>query len=51
MHNEEEVTAGVLGFVALGFYAGNIYGGVNAAHRYNETGRDRWLQETPQRGQ
>ena len=46
VHNDEEVTAAVVGFVALAFYTGNVYGGINAAHRYNETSRDQWLQET-----
>jgi len=32
---EEEVTAGVVGVVALGFYSGNIYGGVRAAENFN----------------
>jgi putative component of membrane protein insertase Oxa1/YidC/SpoIIIJ protein YidD len=30
-HNDEDATAVALGFVALGFYAGNVYGAVNAA--------------------
>jgi putative component of membrane protein insertase Oxa1/YidC/SpoIIIJ protein YidD len=34
-HRGERVTAGALGFVAFGFYAGNIYGGVNAAAKYD----------------
>jgi hypothetical protein len=39
-HRDEKVTAGALGFVALGFYLGNVYGGVNAAAKH-----DRALQE------
>ena len=35
-HNEEEVSAVAIGVVALGFYAGNVYGAVNAAHHFNE---------------
>lgn len=35
IHNEEEVTAAALGFVAFGFYAGNVYGAVNAAARHD----------------
>ena len=44
--NEEEVPAGVLATVALGFYAGNIYGGINAAERYNRTHRESFLGST-----
>jgi len=39
-HRDERVTAGALGFVAFGFYVGNVYGGVNAAARH-----DRALQQ------
>ena len=39
-HRDERVTAGALGFVAVGFYLGNVYGGVNAAAKH-----DRALQE------
>jgi len=40
---EEDVTAGALGFVAFGFYSGNIYGGVNAAEKFNRRERDSFL--------
>jgi putative component of membrane protein insertase Oxa1/YidC/SpoIIIJ protein YidD len=39
-HRDERVTAGALGVVALGFYLGNVYGGVNAVAKH-----DRALQE------
>jgi putative component of membrane protein insertase Oxa1/YidC/SpoIIIJ protein YidD len=45
-HNEEDVTAITLGVVAVGFYAGNIYGAVNAAHLYNEERRAAFLTGT-----
>lgn len=41
--SEEEITAGVLGTVALGFYTGNVYGGVNAADRFNRRTRESFL--------
>lgn len=33
--NEQYGLGGLLSFVGLGFYAGNIYGAVNDAHKYN----------------
>ncbi len=36
--NELYALGGTIGFVAFGFYAGNIYGSVSSAHKYN---RDR----------
>jgi hypothetical protein len=39
-HRDERVTAGALGCVAFGFYAGNVYGGVNAAARHDRAVRD-----------
>jgi len=44
--NDEEVTAGALGVLALGFYAGNVYGGANAAQRFNRNERARFLDRT-----
>ncbi len=34
--NEQYGLGGLLSFVGLGFYAGNIYGAVNDAHKYNQ---------------
>lgn len=34
------VLGGILGFVSLGFYGGNIYSAVNAAHKHNRKVRD-----------
>jgi TolA-binding protein len=34
------VLGGILGFVGLGFYGGNIYSAVNAAHKHNRKVRD-----------
>lgn len=44
--NDEEVTAGALGILAAGFYAGNVFGGVRAATRYNEERRGPVLNRT-----
>ena len=30
-----DVLGGILTFIELGFYSGNIYSAVNAAHKYN----------------
>lgn len=35
---------GVLGFLGLGFYTGNIYSAVNCAHRYNENEKRKFLE-------
>jgi putative component of membrane protein insertase Oxa1/YidC/SpoIIIJ protein YidD len=62
-HQHERATAGALGFVAFGFYVGNIYGGVNAAEKHDRAlqqgaiGRTRswlgrsnlWIGVTPER--
>lgn len=34
--NDLEVLGGILGFLGLSFYSGNIYSAVNCAHKYNE---------------
>ncbi len=35
--NDHEVLGGVITFVEIGFYAGNIYGATTSAHKYNQT--------------
>lgn len=35
--NDNRPLAGVIGFVESGFYAGNIYGSVSSAHKYNRS--------------
>jgi len=39
-----EAAAGLLFFFEAAWYAGSIYGAVNAAHKYNRDQEDRWLQ-------
>lgn len=33
--NNNKALAGVIGFVEVGFYTGNIYGSISSAHKYN----------------
>lgn len=33
--NDNPALAGVIGFVGAGFYAGNVYGAISSAHKYN----------------
>ena len=35
--DDNNALGGLLAFVGFGFYAGNIYGGVNSAHKYNRS--------------
>jgi hypothetical protein len=37
---DQEVLGGILGFLEIGWYAGNIYSAVNAAHKHNRRIRD-----------
>ena len=39
-HNDQEVLGGILGFLELGWYTGNIYSAVNCSHKYNRKVRD-----------
>ena len=42
-NHDNPALGGVISFVGAGFYAGNIYGSVGAAHKYNEAARIRVL--------
>jgi hypothetical protein len=35
VHNNAPAVAGILSFFEAGWYAGNVYGAVNGAHKYN----------------
>jgi outer membrane protein assembly factor BamD (BamD/ComL family) len=35
----------VITFVEIGFYAGNIYGSVSSAHKYNRKNERRWIEQ------
>jgi tetratricopeptide (TPR) repeat protein len=47
---DEDLNAlgGILTVVGLGFYAGNIYGAVSSAHKYNRTQTVRFIEELKQ---
>ncbi len=45
--SDQEVLGGILGFLGLGFYSGNIYSAVNCAHRYNENEKRDFLESLP----
>ena len=36
---------GLISFVGLGFYAGNVYGAVTSAHKYNRRNKDQFLRK------
>lgn len=44
-----EVVGGILIFLGVGFYAGNIYSAVNSAHKYNRKARNDFRQTLPDR--
>jgi tetratricopeptide (TPR) repeat protein len=43
-HNDSPALGGVITFVELGFYAGNIYGGIASAHKYNQRQEAGWME-------
>ncbi len=43
-----EALGGLIGFVGLGFYSGSIYGSVSAAHKYNRSRNDGFVQRLQQ---
>ncbi len=46
---DHEVLGGILGFLELGFYSGNIYSAVNCAHKHNKNARKSFLEALPGR--
>jgi TolA-binding protein len=40
-----EALGGVIAFAGAGFYAGNIYGAISSAHKYNRTSHQRFLED------
>jgi TolA-binding protein len=44
-----EVLGGILGFVGLGFYSGNIYSAISGAHKYNVKVKEDFRQGLPDR--
>jgi TolA-binding protein len=45
--NDQEVLGAILVFAGLGWYSGNIYSAVNAAHKHNRRARDDFLRGLP----
>lgn len=43
--NDNPALGGVITFVEAGFYGGNIYGGMNAAHKFNKRQTDNFIQD------
>ncbi|HAS82335.1 MAG TPA: hypothetical protein DCS43_06590, partial [Verrucomicrobia bacterium] len=43
-NNDEPVAGGLIAAVELTWYSGNIYGAVNAAHKYNRDQRSRFIE-------
>ena len=48
-HEGHEVLGGMLTFLELGWYAGNIYSAVNCAHKYNRHKKNEFLKNLPDR--
>ena len=46
--NDQEVLGGILGFLELGWYSGNIYSAVNTAHKYNRSLKNDYLKNLPE---
>lgn len=47
--SDQDVLGGILGFLELSFYTGNIYSAVNTAHRYNDEAHKGFLESLPGR--
>jgi tetratricopeptide (TPR) repeat protein len=43
-----EALGGLIGFVGVGFYSGSIYGSISAAHKYNRSRNDGFVQRLQQ---
>jgi len=43
--NDLYALGSVITFVEIGFYAGNIYGSVASAHKYNRKNESRWIEQ------
>jgi tetratricopeptide (TPR) repeat protein len=46
--NDHEVLGGVLAFLELGWYSGNIYSAVNSAHKHNRALKNDYLKSLPE---
>ncbi|MDL1967208.1 MAG: tetratricopeptide repeat protein [Deltaproteobacteria bacterium] len=43
--NDNAALGGIIAFVGTGFYAGNIYGSVSSAHKYNKNKKKRFIEK------
>ena len=46
-HRDQDVLGGILAFLELGWYSGNIYSAVNCAHKYNRKVADDYRKRLP----
>ena len=49
VHSKAYTVAGILSFVETGWYAGNVYGAINGAHKYNRYTTETWLRNLDNR--
>lgn len=49
VHNNTHTVAGILSFFEIGWYAGNIYGAINGAHKYNRHTTETFLRNLDNR--
>ena len=47
-HQDQPALGGLLSFVGLGFYFGNIYGAVGDAHKYNQNRQSEYVDQLKQ---
>jgi hypothetical protein len=47
--NDNPALGGILALVGSGFYAGNIYGSISSAHKYNQLQTDKFVSGIRQR--
>lgn len=47
-NNDHAALGGILAFLELGWYSGNIYSAVNSAHKYNRALKDDYLKSLPE---
>ncbi len=42
--NDNEILAGIIGVVEVGFYTGSIYGSISSAHKYNRRSQENYIE-------
>ncbi|MFH1077290.1 MAG: tetratricopeptide repeat protein [Pseudomonadota bacterium] len=48
-NHDQEVLGGIIGFLELGFYTGNIYSAVNSVHKYNKAAKRGFIDSLKER--